>query len=145
MCSTSCRCVKSTFNDNRCVFQWPGYNEFRRQVQIRDETRAKNPIAVGRFASQIGRSVEAFLRVSCFDFTVAFNLYELHHDHDRIQCQIILIAQNLVAGRLAKAASSLATFGSLLLYTYPPVAGCQSFSFVTSRSSLRVKNNSIYS
>ncbi|KAF8498650.1 hypothetical protein F5888DRAFT_193597 [Russula emetica] len=41
---------------------WPGYNEFRRQVQIRDETSARNPITVAKFAHHIGRSVEAFLR-----------------------------------------------------------------------------------
>jgi len=41
---------------------WPGYNDFKRQVQIRDETPAKNPITVGKFAHHIGRTVEAFLR-----------------------------------------------------------------------------------
>ncbi len=46
------------------VYQWPGYKEFKRQVQIRDETQAKNPITVAKFANHLGRSVEAFLRVS---------------------------------------------------------------------------------
>ncbi|KAI9511602.1 hypothetical protein F5148DRAFT_1170347 [Russula earlei] len=41
---------------------WPGYADFRRQVQIKDETAAKNPITVAKFAHHIGRSVEAFLR-----------------------------------------------------------------------------------
>ncbi|KAH9995586.1 hypothetical protein BJV77DRAFT_961023 [Russula vinacea] len=41
---------------------WPGYNEFKRQVQIRDETPAKNPITIGKFVHHIGRSMEAFLR-----------------------------------------------------------------------------------
>ncbi|KAF8479781.1 hypothetical protein DFH94DRAFT_496786 [Russula ochroleuca] len=41
---------------------WPGYNVFKRQVQIRDESPAKNPITIGKFAHHIGRSIEAFLR-----------------------------------------------------------------------------------
>ncbi|KAH9961269.1 hypothetical protein BC827DRAFT_1155387 [Russula dissimulans] len=41
---------------------WPGYVEFRRQVQIRDETSERNPINIFRFAYHIGRSVDAFLR-----------------------------------------------------------------------------------
>ncbi|KAI0285858.1 hypothetical protein BGY98DRAFT_1092690 [Russula aff. rugulosa BPL654] len=41
---------------------WPGYNEFKRQIQIRDETPSRNPITVAKFAHHVGRSVEAFLR-----------------------------------------------------------------------------------
>ena len=48
------------------TFQWPGYNEFKRQVQIRDETPAENPITIGTFAHHIGRSMDTFLRVSLF-------------------------------------------------------------------------------
>ncbi|KAH9066672.1 hypothetical protein EDB87DRAFT_1553800 [Lactarius vividus] len=40
---------------------WPGYQDFKRQVQIRDETTAHNPITVARFAQHVGRSVDAFL------------------------------------------------------------------------------------
>lgn len=46
------------------VYQWPGYNAFKRQVQIKDETPAKNPITIAKFAHHVGRSVDAFLRVS---------------------------------------------------------------------------------
>jgi hypothetical protein len=35
---------------------------FKRQVQILDESPAKNPITIGKFAHHIGRSIEAFLR-----------------------------------------------------------------------------------
>ncbi|KAI0256033.1 hypothetical protein BJV78DRAFT_1118101, partial [Lactifluus subvellereus] len=41
---------------------WPGYVEFRRQVQIRDETGQRNPITISRFALHVARSVDAFLR-----------------------------------------------------------------------------------
>jgi len=41
---------------------WPGYVEFKRQVQIRDETSVRNPITIFRFAYHIGRSVDAFFR-----------------------------------------------------------------------------------
>jgi hypothetical protein len=44
--------------------QWPGYNAFKRQIQIRDETLSRNPITIAKFANHIGRSVEAFLDVS---------------------------------------------------------------------------------
>lgn len=42
--------------------KWPGYCEFRRQIQIRDETVAQNPITFAMFAHHIGRSVDAFIR-----------------------------------------------------------------------------------
>ena len=57
------RCIEFTLTILD-AYQWPGYNEFKRQVQIRDETPAKNPITNAKFANHIGRSVEAFLRVS---------------------------------------------------------------------------------
>ncbi|KAI9458546.1 hypothetical protein F5148DRAFT_318855 [Russula earlei] len=41
---------------------WPGYVEFKRQVQTRDETSQRNPITIFRFAYHIGRSVDAFLK-----------------------------------------------------------------------------------
>jgi len=41
---------------------WPGYVEFKRQVQTRDETSHRNPITIYRFAYHIGRSVDAFLQ-----------------------------------------------------------------------------------
>ena len=46
------------------AYQWRGYDEFKRQVQIRDETPSKNPITIAKFAQHVGRSVEAFLQVS---------------------------------------------------------------------------------
>ncbi|KAH9010047.1 hypothetical protein EDB85DRAFT_1826311, partial [Lactarius pseudohatsudake] len=41
---------------------WPGYKDFKRQVQIRDQTIEHNPITISRFAHNIGRSVDAFLK-----------------------------------------------------------------------------------
>ncbi|KAI9442285.1 hypothetical protein H4582DRAFT_2054763 [Lactarius indigo] len=41
---------------------WIGYKDFKRQVQIRDETSEHNPITISRFAHHIGRSVDAFLK-----------------------------------------------------------------------------------
>ncbi|KAH9034898.1 hypothetical protein EDB85DRAFT_1945999 [Lactarius pseudohatsudake] len=41
---------------------WLGYKDFKRQVQIRDETSEHNPITISRFAHHIGRSVDAFLK-----------------------------------------------------------------------------------
>jgi hypothetical protein len=57
------------------VYQWLGYNEFKRQVQIKDETPARNPITVAKFAHHVGRSVEAFLRVSFLVLTCDMCLY----------------------------------------------------------------------
>jgi len=51
------------------VYQWPGYDEFKRQVQIRDETSDRSPITVAKFAHHVGRSVEAFFRVSSWYLT----------------------------------------------------------------------------
>jgi len=46
---------------------WPGYKEFKRQIQARDETSAHNAINVALFAHQIGRAVDAFLQVRELD------------------------------------------------------------------------------
>ncbi|KAI9454399.1 hypothetical protein BJY52DRAFT_1122801, partial [Lactarius psammicola] len=42
---------------------WPSYKDFKRQVQIHDETRDRNPITISRFAHHIGQSVDAFFKV----------------------------------------------------------------------------------
>ena len=47
--------------------QWLGYKDFKRQVQIRDETTEHNPITISKFAHHIGRSVDAFLKVRSSD------------------------------------------------------------------------------
>ncbi|KAF8502125.1 hypothetical protein F5888DRAFT_1607720, partial [Russula emetica] len=41
---------------------WRGYREFKRQVQIRDETPQHNTITLSKFAQHIGRSVEVFIK-----------------------------------------------------------------------------------
>ncbi|KAH9994013.1 hypothetical protein BJV77DRAFT_331041 [Russula vinacea] len=41
---------------------WPGYVEFRRQVQIKDETHQRNTVTLLKFAQHLGRSVDAFMR-----------------------------------------------------------------------------------
>ncbi|KAF8263647.1 hypothetical protein EI94DRAFT_1596241 [Lactarius quietus] len=57
---------------------WLGYKDFKRQVQIRDETIAHNPITISRFAHHIGRSVDAFLKVrSSLDHGVTDSRHQL--------------------------------------------------------------------
>ncbi|KAI9433284.1 hypothetical protein H4582DRAFT_2082444 [Lactarius indigo] len=41
---------------------WPGYQEFKRQVPIRDESSTRSPITMARFVGHIGRTVNKFLR-----------------------------------------------------------------------------------
>jgi len=41
---------------------WPGYGYWKRQVAIRDETHARNPITVARFMKHVASSVDKFLR-----------------------------------------------------------------------------------
>ncbi|KAI0276579.1 hypothetical protein BGY98DRAFT_1177644 [Russula aff. rugulosa BPL654] len=43
---------------------WPGYREFKRQVQIRDETALRNTVTLSKFVQHVGRSVDAFLRTA---------------------------------------------------------------------------------
>jgi len=40
---------------------WRGYREFKRLVQIRDETAQRNMVTLSKFAQHVGRSVEVFL------------------------------------------------------------------------------------
>lgn len=44
--------------------QWPGYRCWTRQVYIRDETYARNPITLVKFGTRISNSVAEFLDVS---------------------------------------------------------------------------------
>ncbi|KAI0296427.1 hypothetical protein BC826DRAFT_899026, partial [Russula brevipes] len=41
--------------------QWPGYSEWKRQFQTRDETPNRNPITIEKFVRHIGRSVDKFM------------------------------------------------------------------------------------
>ena len=49
-------------DDSVTFIQWRGYREFKRQVQIRDETTQRNTVTLLKFAQHVGRSVEAFLK-----------------------------------------------------------------------------------
>ncbi|KAI0301642.1 hypothetical protein B0F90DRAFT_1628618 [Multifurca ochricompacta] len=40
---------------------WPGYHEWKRQFQTRDETPNRNPITFEKFVRHIGRSVDKFM------------------------------------------------------------------------------------
>ncbi|KAF8483268.1 hypothetical protein DFH94DRAFT_302686 [Russula ochroleuca] len=40
---------------------WPGYNEWKRQFQTRDETPNRNPITFEKFVRHIGRSIDKFM------------------------------------------------------------------------------------
>ncbi|KAI0041045.1 hypothetical protein FA95DRAFT_1683444 [Auriscalpium vulgare] len=41
---------------------WPGYKDWKRQFQTRDETPDRNPITLEKFVRHVGRSVDAFLQ-----------------------------------------------------------------------------------
>ena len=45
------------------VSQWPGYAASENQVQLRDQTPAKNPISFDRFVRHVGSRVQRFLMV----------------------------------------------------------------------------------
>jgi hypothetical protein len=45
------------------VSQWPGYPPSEHQVQLRDQTLARNPIAFDRFVKHVGSRVRQFLVV----------------------------------------------------------------------------------
>ena len=43
--------------------QWPGYAQSESQIQLRDQTLAKNPVAFDRFVKHVGSRVRQFLMV----------------------------------------------------------------------------------
>jgi hypothetical protein len=45
------------------VSQWPGYAPSEHQVELRDQTFARNPIALEGFVKQVGRLTKRFLLV----------------------------------------------------------------------------------
>ncbi|KAI9465594.1 hypothetical protein BJY52DRAFT_594062 [Lactarius psammicola] len=51
---------------------WPGYKAFKRQIPTRDESKARNPITMAKFVGQVGRTVNAFLRVCDLDQELDF-------------------------------------------------------------------------
>lgn len=60
------------------MFQWPGYIEYKRQVQIRDETSQRNSISIFRFAHHIGRSVDSFIKAEAFWYLTGDSFTEMH-------------------------------------------------------------------
>ncbi|KAI0322813.1 hypothetical protein OF83DRAFT_1026798, partial [Amylostereum chailletii] len=40
---------------------WKGYHEFKRQIQIQDQTRERNPIILGKLVEHVARTVQRFL------------------------------------------------------------------------------------
>ncbi|KAI0035486.1 hypothetical protein K488DRAFT_23237, partial [Vararia minispora EC-137] len=44
--------------------QWPGYKEWKRQFQTRDETAARNVITLDKFIRHVGRSIDRFLEAA---------------------------------------------------------------------------------
>ena len=48
----------------RLLSQWPGYDNWKRQIPTKDETYARNPITLGRFMKHVGTSVNNFITVS---------------------------------------------------------------------------------
>jgi hypothetical protein len=54
---------------NVVVSQWPGYEIWERQIQIRDQTRHRNEITLERFAKLVAGVVDRFLTVRLFVLT----------------------------------------------------------------------------
>ncbi|KZV67047.1 hypothetical protein PENSPDRAFT_551577, partial [Peniophora sp. CONT] len=40
---------------------WKGYVEYKRQIQIQDQTRDRNPITLGRLVEHVARTVQRFM------------------------------------------------------------------------------------
>lgn len=66
--------------------------------------------------------------------TCVLNSPELHRGYNRIRYRVRLGRRDLIAGLSGKAGSTLITLGLSVLSTFPPVAGCQSFSLMVSGS-----------
>ena len=95
----SCRSGATVESALTVLGKWLGYYEFKRQVQIRDETAAHNPITIGKFAHHIGRSVDAFIRVS----VLYLNCAQSEFRHDRLRRRIRVVMHSLNAGCLGHA------------------------------------------
>ncbi|KAI0318507.1 hypothetical protein OF83DRAFT_1171023 [Amylostereum chailletii] len=49
--------------------QWPGYNEWKRQFQTRDETVNRNIITLEKFVRHVGRSVDRFMEAAASEIS----------------------------------------------------------------------------
>ncbi len=58
---------------NVVISQWPGYEIWERQIQIRDQTRHRNEITLERFAKLVAGVVDRFLTVRLFVLTSGFS------------------------------------------------------------------------
>ena len=53
------------------ALQWPGYEPWERQIQIRDQTRQRNEITLERFVKLVAGVVDRFLTVWPFRFLLS--------------------------------------------------------------------------
>ena len=61
------RSIPKSHSLNPLSIQWPGYQDFKRQVPIRDQTSKHGLMTISGFAQRIGRSVDAFFKVKSSD------------------------------------------------------------------------------
>jgi len=57
-------CKRFFIHVRRLLLQWPGYDDWRRQIPTRDQTYSRSPITVARFMKHVGTSVNNFINVS---------------------------------------------------------------------------------
>ena len=114
--------------------QWPGYNEWKRQFQTRDETPNRNPITIEKFVRHIGRSVDKFMSVSSLRFFcfcrgfaifVAFNSFNHGFRVLFRNCTKVTLA-----GELGSMGSPATTSFWSALCTSRRAAGCPSYSSI---------------
>ena len=60
----------------RLLSQWPGCENWKRQIPTRDETYARNPITLGRFMKHVGTSVNNFMTVGFSVLPLSSSLIE---------------------------------------------------------------------
>ncbi|KAN0131232.1 hypothetical protein V8E53_010936 [Lactarius tabidus] len=77
---------------------WPGYKDYKRQIPIRDESIARNPITMAKFVGHVGRTVDTFLQVCEVDSAFVDDRWQIGPGRIQRSDIIIIGAVHISAG-----------------------------------------------
>ena len=116
--------------------KWPGYNEWKRQFQTRDETPNRNPITIEKFVRHIGRSVDKFMSVSSLHFFRVCYFCRIQFIDRGFRVPFRNCTKQTLGGESGSMESPATTSFWSALYTSRRAAGCPSYSSIADYSRL---------
>ena len=116
--------------------KWPGYNEWKRQFQTRDETPNRNPITIEKFVRHIGRSVDKFMSVSSLHFFWICYFCRIQFINRGFRVPFRNCTKLTLSGESGSMESPATTSSWSALCTSRRAAGCPSYSSIADYTKL---------